>query len=75
MTTEARVDADLCIGSIECNRIAAGAFLIDDDAGVSVVLPGAASTDVDVLVEAAEGCPTMAIRLLRADGSVLFGDG
>jgi ferredoxin len=74
MSTKANVDADLCIGSTECNRIANAAFLLDDDTGVSVVLPGASETDPDVLVDAAGACPTMAIRLRRADGSVLFGD-
>jgi ferredoxin len=65
------VDPDLCIGSAECTRVAARAFRLDDDAGVSVPLPGALETDVTTLVEAAAGCPTNAIRVVR-DGTVLF---
>lgn len=75
MATIATVDADLCIGSLECNRIAAEAFLINEDSGVSEPLPGAETTDPDVLVSAAGACPTQAIRLRRADGSVLYGEG
>jgi ferredoxin len=65
------VDPELCIGSAECNRIAPAAFAIDESAGVSVPLPGAAETGRDVLVEAARNCPTNAITVVDADGTVL----
>jgi hypothetical protein len=38
---------------------------------VSVPLPAAADTDVERLHRAAIGCPTQAIRVVAADGTVL----
>ena len=43
------VDPDLCIGSSECNRIAAAAFRLDEDSGVSVVLARRSDDRQDVL--------------------------
>jgi ferredoxin len=57
------VDPDLCTGNAECVRIAPAAFRLDDARGVSVVLPGAASVDRDLLDEAAFNCPTRAITV------------
>ena len=73
--TNARVDADLCIGSLECNRIAAAAFRIDEDTGVSEPLPGAGLTERDLLIAAARGCPTQAISLHDEDGGVVYEGG
>jgi ferredoxin len=69
--TRVSVDSELCIGSLECNRIAAVAFALDDDSGVSVPLPGAASTDPALLRLAARSCPTQAIGLTDAGGNDL----
>lgn len=60
-----RVDADLCIGTGECVRIAPEAFRIDEARGVSVPRPGAARADRTLLEEAAFSCPTRAISLRR----------
>jgi len=65
----ASIDADLCIGSTECNRIAPRAFQLEADAGVSRVLPGASEVDVDTLHQAERACPTQAIRMAREDVS------
>lgn len=70
MAVEVTVDPELCIGSGDCVRVAPAAFHLDEDAGVSVALPGAVATAIAILVRAAEGCPTQAIRLVR-DGVVL----
>lgn len=70
MGVEVSVDPDLCIGSGDCVRLVPTAFRIDDDQGVSIALPGAATTNVDMLVQAAYGCPTQAIRVVH-DGVVL----
>lgn len=70
MAVEVTVDPELCIGSGDCVRVAPEAFHLDEIAGVSVPLQGAASTDIALLVRAAEGCPTQAIRLVQ-DGVVL----
>ena len=73
MPVRATVDPDLCIGSTECNRIAARAFRLDESLGICVVLPGAADTDEALLVKAAEDCPSQAIRLVRDDGTPQYG--
>jgi len=65
------VDHDYCIGSGDCVRVLPNAFELRDDLGVSVPLPGAADTDVDLLVHVAFACPTQAIRVVAADGTVL----
>jgi ferredoxin len=65
------IDPDLCIGSGDCNRVAPEAFELRDDLGVSVPLPAAADTDVERLHRAAIACPTQAIRVVAADGTVL----
>lgn len=67
---ELRVDADLCIGSGDCVRLVPAAFWIDEDQGVAVPLAGAGTTDIEMLVRAAHGCPTQAIRVVQ-DGIVL----
>jgi len=70
MGLEVTVDPDLCIGSGDCIRLAPRAFRLDEAAGVSVALPEAASVDRDLVVQAATGCPTQAIRVVD-NGSVL----
>ena len=70
MGVEVSVDPELCIGSGDCVRLVPAAFRIDENQGVSVPLEDAASADVALLVRAARGCPTQAIRVVR-DGEVL----
>jgi ferredoxin len=65
------VDPDLCIGSGDCNRVAPDAFELREDLGVSVPLRGAGEVDLEQLLRAAVGCPTQAIRVVAADGTVL----
>lgn len=67
---ELTVDPDLCIGSGDCVRLVPTAFRIDEDQGVSIPLAGAAEADIEILVRAAHGCPTQAIRVVH-DGVVL----
>jgi len=66
MSVQVTIDPDLCIGSGDCTRVARGAFVLDEATGVSVPTPEAAATDPELLVLAARGCPTQAIRLARA---------
>lgn len=61
-----RVDPDLCIGTGDCARTAPQAFQIDPARNVSVPRPGAATTDPDLLEEAAFNCPTRAITVARS---------
>ena len=60
-----KVDPDLCIGTGDCWRLAPDAFVLDESRGVSVPKPGAASTDIAVLEEAAFNCPTRAITVIK----------
>lgn len=71
MRATVRVDQELCIGSAECGRIAPDAFALDEALGVSVALPGATATPVERLIEAGRNCPTNAITVTGADGSLL----
>lgn len=70
MEVEVAVDADLCIGSGDCERLVPRAFRLDEDLGVAVALATAATADLTALVRAAQGCPTQAIRVVL-DGEVL----
>jgi ferredoxin len=63
VTARVTVDAELCVGTAECVRIAPGAFRIDESRGVSVPLPGASTTPRELLEEAAFACPTRAIAV------------
>jgi ferredoxin len=65
------IDADYCVGSGDCVALLPGAFELREELGVSIPLPGAAGTDVDLLVRAARACPTQAIRVVGPDGIVL----
>ena len=71
MTVSVSIDPDLCIGSGDCGRVAPQAFELREDLGVSVPRPAAAETDVNLLLRAAVGCPTQAIRVVAEDGTVL----
>ena len=61
--TRVSVDAELCIGTGDCVRLAPAAFQIDLRRGVSVPQPGAAATPREILEEAAFNCPTRAITV------------
>ena len=71
MSASVSIDPDLCIGSGDCVRLVPEGFELREDLGVSVPLPGAAGLDLDLLVQAAVGCPTQAIRVVAPDGTVL----
>jgi ferredoxin len=62
-TYSATVSHDLCVGIAMCMQHAPGAFDFDDE-GLSVFQPNGEWTDEEV-EEAADGCPTSAIRLGR----------
>lgn len=71
MSTRVTIDPDLCIGSGDCTRVSAAAFAIDKSQGVAVPTADAPREDPDRLVRAAVGCPTQAITVVAADGTVL----
>lgn len=71
MSTRVTIDADLCIGSGDCTRVSALAFELVERLGVSIPTDHAPHEDPAVLVRAAMGCPTQAITVVAADGTVL----
>ena len=71
MAVSVSIDPEYCIGSGDCVRLAPAAFELNDDTGVSVPLPAARQTPVDLLLKAAQGCPTQAIRVVDEDRTVL----
>lgn len=71
MAVEVSIDPELCIGSGDCTRVAAEAFELDEARGVSTPRSGAGAVDLALLLQAAGGCPTQAIRVVGADGEVL----
>jgi ferredoxin len=67
MPNRVTVDADLCVGSGDCARVAPAAFEVDEAEGVAAVLAGAADAPTEQLEDAAYQCPTGAITV-HADG-------
>lgn len=65
MDLEVAIDPDLCIGSGDCVRLLPDAFEMLEGAGVSAPRPAAATTDEALMLQAAIGCPTQAIRVVR----------
>ena len=65
MTLRIEIDRDACMGSGNCAFWAPGVFDLDDE-GIAVVIDADAAPE-EKIVLAAQGCPTQAIRLSRAD--------
>ncbi|MCU1432680.1 MAG: 4Fe-4S single cluster domain [Actinotalea sp.] len=61
------IDADTCMCSRECVRVAPGAFIIDEDEMVARPTPAAASLEEAVVRRAVASCPVGAIsaRVVR----------
>ncbi|MEU8515112.1 ferredoxin [Kitasatospora sp. NPDC048722] len=57
------IDADRCIGSATCTRLAPDVFTQDDDGVVELLPGGAAQADGSLVREAALGCPVQAITV------------
>jgi ferredoxin len=64
------VDRKLCIGAATCIVVAPKAFELDAE-GIAIVKPGAKELDDEMLIQAAQSCPTQAIFLYDADGKKL----
>jgi len=65
------VDRDLCIGSGTCVAIAEKAFALDAESK-SVILDSADTEPVNSIVDAAKGCPVVAILIKDANGKKVF---
>ena len=68
MNIKVTIDADLCVGSGDCARVAPNAFEVDESSGLAVVQDGVAQTPSQDLEDAAYQCPTGAITLRPTDG-------
>ena len=66
-----RIDQDLCIGAATCIAIAPKAWALDDEAK-AIILDSAVEETDETLIEAAKGCPVMAIIITDEDGNQIF---
>lgn len=68
--TKAEVDRALCSGYQRCIDLAPNGFRLDVDR--KSVATEATDVDVNVLIDAASGCPVQAITVWGSDGSQLY---
>lgn len=66
-----RIDRNLCIGAATCVAIAPKAWALDNEAKAIILDTAEAETD-ETLLEAAKGCPVMAIFITDENGKQLF---
>ena len=64
------VDRQACIGARSCVVVAPGVFQMDDE-NLAYVTDPDAETD-DIILMAAQSCPTLAIHLYDKDGKKIF---
>lgn len=65
------IDQDLCIGAATCVAIAPKAWALDDQAK-AIILDSAPDETDETLIEAAKGCPVMAIFVTDENGKQIF---
>jgi len=66
-----RIDRNLCIGAATCVAIAPKAWALDDEAK-AIILDTAEEESDEVLLEAAKGCPVMAIIISDQNGKQVY---
>ncbi len=66
-----RIDRELCIGAATCVAIAPKAWALDNEAKAIILDTVEEETD-DMLLEAAKGCPVMAIFITDSTGKQLY---
>lgn len=66
-----RIDQDLCIGAATCVALAPKAWALDDQAKAIILDTAEEETD-ETLIEAAKGCPVMAIIITDETGAQIF---
>jgi ferredoxin len=66
-----RIDRGLCIGAATCIAIAPKAWALDNEAK-AIILDSAEQESDETLIEAAKGCPVMAIFITDSAGKQLF---
>lgn len=70
-TYTVKIDRKLCIGAATCVALAPKAFELDNEAKAAL-LPGAADETDQALLDAAKGCPVMAITITDETGKQVF---
>lgn len=70
-TLTMKIDRSLCIGAATCVAIAPKAWTLDNEAK-AIILDTAEEETGEVLLEAAKGCPVMAIIITDEYGKQLF---
>ena len=66
-----RIDRNLCIGAATCVAIAPKAWELDNEAKAIILDTSDQETD-ETLLEAAKGCPVMAIFITDETGKQLY---
>lgn len=66
-----KIDRSLCIGAATCVAIAPKAWALDNEAK-AIILDTADQESDETLLEAAKGCPVMAIFLFDETGKQVF---
>lgn len=66
-----RIDRDLCIGAATCVALAPKAWALDDEAKAIILDTTEEETDQSLL-DAAKGCPVMAIFITDENGKQLY---
>jgi ferredoxin len=66
-----RIDRGLCIGAATCVAIAPKAWALDNEAKAIILDSSEEETD-EALLEAAKGCPVMAIFITDENGKQLY---
>lgn len=66
-----RIDRDLCIGAATCVALAPKAWALDDEAKAIILDTKEEETD-EALMEAAKGCPVMAIFISDENGKQIY---
>ncbi len=66
-----RIERNLCIGAATCVAIAPKAWALDDEAKAIILDTAGEETD-ESLIEAARGCPVLAIFITDETGKQVF---
>jgi len=66
-----KIDRSLCIGAATCIAIAPKAWALDNEAK-AIILDTADQESDETLLEAAKGCPVMAITITDENGKQIF---
>lgn len=66
-----RIDRGLCIGAATCVALAPRAWALDDEAKAIILDTADQETD-EILLEAAKGCPVMAIIITDEAGKQVY---